>query len=623
MVHDNQLKAARIDTSDNETKTARFLHRLMGDRAQKKYDFSGYFQSVQPHIQGVDIAVCNLETTISGGEPTGYPRFNTPDAIADAIAGAGFSCVATANNHAYDSGMSGIINTRKALEKRSLQVVGTRKKPGEKAYALFTVNGVKVALLNYTYETAGKEGKRTVNNRAMNPEAKALLNSFCFESIEEDLENVGREMDSARKDGAQVVLVYYHWGNEYERHSNVFQKYVAWRTAHMGADAIIGAHAHVMQELDEIKLSRNGKEKCVPVFYGLGNYIWGAPPIYERETVLNSILAVLNIRYDEESGDVQVLPSWIPMYIGQKAGQFQTIDLQALSPEASETFAEHYGIRVDTVLDQIRDTVENRIHPASTEFYFDRIFRMKAGTRVSLLEGFLSEREYVEFRSEDAIVASVLQNGFVIGNSPGYVGITAVDAQGRETVCMVQILPGESGKFPVLVNAHNAVRDLYARPDVVKGEDFGLPDNMELCRPAAESWKAMLLAAREEGVHLKVMHAFRSKKDQTIRRRNYAKLYGDAAAKRRYQQFGRTEHHLGLALDVSCGEYNGEKTTKADAFQWVEKNACRYGFLARKRASKIENVVYIHLCYLEDQNLARMLTENGLTLEQYLTNYPL
>lgn len=73
--------------------------------------------------------------------------------------------------------------------------------------------------------------------------------------------------------GAQVVLVFYHWGNEYERHSNVLQKYIAWKTAHMGADAIIGSHSHVMQELGCIEVANKKDSKRVPVFYGLGNYI--------------------------------------------------------------------------------------------------------------------------------------------------------------------------------------------------------------------------------------------------------------------------------------------------------------------------------------------------------------
>jgi hypothetical protein len=412
--------------------------------------------------------------------------------------------------------------------------------------------------------------------------------------------------------------VYYHWGNEYERYSNVFQKYVAWKTAHMGVDAIIGSHAHVMQELGEIRVSDT---KTVPVFYGLGNYIWGAPPIYERETVLNNILAMLTVLYDEETGAVQVKPSYVPLYIGQKGGSVETLDMQSLPEEGYDAFAERYGIRPETVLAQIRETVENRLHPAETVLYFDQVFRMHVVERRSLLEGFLPDHRYVEFRSEDTLVASALQNGYVTGNAPGYAGLTAVDAEGKETVFMVQVLPGEESHFPVVVNEQNLVRDIYLPPNRVSGEEYSLGEKMQLCKNVAEAWKSMQAAAAESGVGLKAVHGMRFKIDQIRRRANYAKMYGDAAARRRYHRFGCTEHHLGTAVDVAAGTHNGEATTKAVAYQWIRENAWRFGFVVRKFTAKIENVAYLHLRHLEDQSLVELLHTNNLSIEEYITDY--
>lgn len=618
MVHMNQLMAAKTEPK-NKSHFLNFLSRALNlGNPPETYDFSPYFQNIKHHIREADAAICNLETTIAGGKPSGYPIFNSPAALADEIADAGFTCVATANNHAFDSDFSGIVTTRKVLESRGLKVAGTRKIPGEKAYALLDVQGITVAILNFTYETAGKDGKRTLNNRPMTPNAKALLNSFCFESVEEDLKAVEQEIASARRDGAQVILLYYHWGNEYERYSNVFQKYLAWRAAHMGVDAIIGSHAHVMQELGEIQVSDT---KTVPVFYGLGNYIWGAPPIYERETVLNNILARLDITYDEDTGRVQAKPSYIPLYIGQTEKQIETIDLQSLAVADYDAFAERYGIHPTKVLEQIRETVENRLHPVVPELYFDRIFKLRTGERVSLLTGFLPDKTYVAFRSEDTITASVTQNGFVIGNTPGYAGLTAVDAAGGETVFMVQVLPGEKSQFPILVNEQNLVRDIYLPANRVGGEVYGLPGKLQLCKPAAEAWAAMQKAARADGIHLTAVHAMRFKIDQIKRRANYAKLYGDAAARRRYHRFGCTEHHLGTSLDVAAGTYEGEKTPKAAAYQWIQENAWNYGFVVRKFTARIEKVVYLHLRHLEDRSLVALLTKHNISIEEYLTDY--
>lgn len=602
MTHNNQLRAAfNAETG--------------------KYDFTGNFKSITHYIRDVDIAVCNLETTIAGGEPTGYPRFNTPAELVDAIRDAGFQCVATANNHSYDSGVEGIIKTRQALEDRALLVAGSRKKPREKAYAMLTAQGVKVAVLNYTYETARFKGRVTLNNRQIGVEAEALLNTFGYCTIEADLKKISKEIANARADGAQIVLMYYHWGNEYERYSNVFQKYVAWRTAHMGVDAIIGSHAHVMQEISEITVRQGRKEKTVPVFYGLGNYIWGQVPIRGRDTVLNNILAKLDVAFDETNGRVCVTPSYIPMFIAIDKDKFYTVDLNNVPAEDYASFKEKFGYSVEQLQQQIAETAQNRIHGAPIRYHFDKIFTMQQGQRLSLLEGFLPKNQYTSFFSEDAIIASVLQNGYVIGNTAGYVGITATDANGVETVCMVRVLPGTKGKFPVLVNQHNAVRDIYVPAGRVSGANYGLPDTMSLCLSAANAWKAMLLAARNEGIYLKPVSCFRSKKGQLTRINDYAKIYGDAAAARRYQQFGRTEHHLGVALDVNGGTYNSVTTPKADAFEWVRKNCKKFGFIARKSRASVAQTAYVHLRYLDDRELAKYLTENALSLEEYLTEY--
>ena len=620
MVHENQLQAAKVELPDKES-IRNLAHRILGKPVRNTYDFSNYFRGILPHIQQADIAVCNLETTVAGGEPSGYPKFNTPDSIADAIAQAGFSCVAAANNHSFDSGTSGIIRTRKMLERRHLAVVGTRKNPSEKAYQIFSVQDVKVALLNFTYETAGRDGQRTLNNRLMDPEANALLNSFCFETLEEDLEAVRQEILSARSDGAQIVLIYYHWGNEYERHSNVLQKYIAWRTAHMGVDAIIGSHAHVLQELGHITVTWDGKERNIPVFYGLGNYIWGAGPRYDRETVLNTILAKLDIAYDEQTGDAEVIPSYVPLYIGQKDCQFETIDLQALSAPEQEAFKERFGVETSVLTEQIRQTLENQTHPQPVHLHFDHILTIPEGSRMAIPEGYLPTRQYKSYHSEDAAVVSVLQNGFLIGNTPGYTGIIAVDTNDEETVFLVRVVPGKPGKFPILVNEFNKIRDIYIPPDRVSGEEYNLPEGRRLCEPAAQAWNAMLLDARKDGVHLRIVHGFRSKRDQLALTYRYVQLFGQAAARQRYHLSGSTEHHLGTALDVMQGKFGDIETTKDDAFRWMMENAWRYGFLVRNPREKISYSIYLHMRYYPDLELVRKLHEQDLTLEQYLTCY--
>lgn len=90
-------------------------HGVQLQAAQNKsdgtYSFLNNFIYTKPYIQAADLAVCNLETTLAGKDFAGYPKFSTPDAIADAIADAGFQIVATANNHSNDTGTEGIVRT--------------------------------------------------------------------------------------------------------------------------------------------------------------------------------------------------------------------------------------------------------------------------------------------------------------------------------------------------------------------------------------------------------------------------------------------------------------------------------------------------------------------------------
>lgn len=602
MAHDNQLKAA-FDQNSGE------------------YDFSLNFKNIRKHIDAADISVCNLETTISGGEPSGYPRFNSPEALLKAIKEAGFDCVAAANNHTYDSGNQGISKTREAAEKYGLHVAGIRKNPKEEAYTILNVNGLKTAILNFTYETGRINGSRSLNNHKMDSNSSKLVNSIGFESLEDDLNKVNKEIKAAKLQGAKLVIVYYHWGNEYDRHSTVYQKYVAWATAHMGADAIIGSHAHVMQEIGEIEVNNGRKHKTVPVFYGLGNYVWGATPMYGRETVLNNILAKLDIELNTDSGDVQIKPSYIPMYILQKADSFEPLDLSSLSVEEQQKFTKITGKSYNGVIETIRNTAENKIHPNPVKLHFDKIFRIKTGERSSVIKSFLPNGDYSAFYSEDAIVASVTQNGFVIGNSAGYVGMYAVDKDGNETAFMVCVEEAGASSFPVLVNQYNQVRDIYAPAQRVNGAKYGIPEGTSLCRPAAEAWNAMMLAARNEGIYLKFNTGFRSKKVQLLRRRDYALRYGEALSRLRYQRYGCSEHHLGIAFDVSGGQFGSKNTSTVAAIQWVQKNCAKFGFVARKIKAALANVAYIHLRYIEDSELAAYLFKNNLSLEDYLTDY--
>ena len=86
-------------------------------------------------------------------------RFNTPDALGDALKDAGFDLVSTANNHCLDRGYDGMVRTLDVLDKLGLAHVGTYRSAEERAAQngvyVADMGGIKVAFLSYTYGTNG------------------------------------------------------------------------------------------------------------------------------------------------------------------------------------------------------------------------------------------------------------------------------------------------------------------------------------------------------------------------------------------------------------------------------------------------------------------------------------
>lgn len=595
MVHEEQLAVAQAEDGS--------------------YDFSGYFENTKKYIQGADIAVCNLETTLGAEDYSGAARFCTPDALADAIAEAGFDVVATANNHAYDRERDGLVRTRRVLEEQGMKVIGTRKEAGGKAYTIIQRNGVQIGILNFTYRTPQRNQHRTLNNIPLEDDAENLINSFCYETLEEDFKTIQSEIRAVRNDGAEVVIAFYHWGTEYERYSNGIQKYIAWRTASMGVDAIIGSHPHTLQEMEYLHVERNGQEKTVPVFYSLGNYIWGGETMPQREYGMNTVLARLDIEYHPASPALtKVNAGYVPLYINSRFSEdgnsFEILDLTKDNGAYREQ------------AEQIRAALADEVRAELAKVRFEKTIELRTGEKLSLLSAcFQNEtmEAFEKFCSENAVVASVLQNGEIIGNSAGYAFVAVVTDDKRVIYIPVHVSQGGPAQYPVIVNEYNLVPDHYMPEDCVLGEEYGLPEGVTAARSAAEAWSAMQDAAEEEGVSLSLQECFRTKKAQAILRNDYASRWGEERASRRYMPAGGSEHHLGLAMDIVDGSANGIETDNRTAITWVLNHAHRFGFLARQ--GTLTAMPYVHVRYLGSAEECTYLYERGLTLKEYLQDY--
>lgn len=597
------------------------------DPIKGDYDFDNYFADTYKYFQNADIAIGNLETTFGPGEYTGFPKFNSPDYLAESIAKSGIDIVACANNHIYDTKYAGIVRTKKICLHNGLLVTGIKKDEQDKAYCVIEKKGVKIGIINFTYRTRQNGNVPTLNLNPVDKEARRLFNSFSDETLEGDLDNVKSQIESAKADGAEIILVYYHWGCEYENRANVMQKYIAYKTACMGADAIIGSHPHVLQEKSEIKIMQNGKAKTVPVYYSLGNYIWGGFPMIGREGVLNTILAALNIKYDKENKCVsEIEAGYVPLKIQLEytsgKWRYDVLSLNDMTSDEKEEYDFKNSFTVSEVKEQIERTLQGSVlDNINEEMRFDDLITIKQGDKINFIEKIMPHEKGVTLKSEQAITAAVLPNGELIAYSPGYVGITAKKENGDEIYFMVRVLmDNEQQKaLPVLVDENNSVKDYYRPQDLVSGDQYGIPALCRITKRTAEAWLSMQKDAVKQGITLKCsVNGYLTNKEQLLRQIRYAEKTNMDEAQKRYHSIGCTEHHLGCAIDIMC--VSSSSTGKNKGFQWILDNAHNYGFVARKSEKDIESMTYIHTRYVGDKEVAGQIYTEGWNVAEYLMN---
>ncbi|MFO8068400.1 MAG: CapA family protein [Alkalibacterium sp.] len=276
------------------------------DAQTDTYDFNSVFEDVKPFIEEADLALANLETTLAGPSVpyNGYPMFNAPDELADALKYAGFDTIVTSNNHSLDTRDEGLRRTAEVIKGKDMDVVGTYESapdPDER-FLIKDVKGIKVAILAYTEHTNGLDAQYSAE------EVHSMINIIDEAQMVKDIEN-------AKAHDPDIIVAYTHWGNEYTRDPNEFQTTNAEILAREGVDVIFGGHPHVVHEADFIEVDDNEAF----VVYSLGN-------IYSnqrRETLgegfeptEDGVIASVDIQKNEQTGEttiqgVDFVPTWM------------------------------------------------------------------------------------------------------------------------------------------------------------------------------------------------------------------------------------------------------------------------------------------------------------------------
>lgn len=285
--------------------------------------YDALFEHVRDLVRPLDLAFGNLETPIAPKTgAAGKPMvFNGPPVLLPALHAAGFDLVSFANNHSYDQGRKGLVETLEHLDASPLAHVGAGRTCAEaRAAHLVEVHGLTLAWIGST------DLYNDDQNRGPDEPCVATLGDGAW---------VLEEAARARTAGADLVLLSVHWGVEYQTKPEPRHEALARALIEGGVDVIVGHHPHVLQpiELFETADGRTGL-----VIYSLGNFVsnqsaWYVPGMHAvaagnpRDGLLVTFSAVRR-RYNAgpepivraEIADVQAIPLWSVNNSQKRAG---------------------------------------------------------------------------------------------------------------------------------------------------------------------------------------------------------------------------------------------------------------------------------------------------------------
>ncbi len=239
------------------------------------FDFTGNYDPIAKYLQMADWAVVNQETPLGGdegyvgssveydyikdrtrwGSYHGYSTFNTPNEVALELMRTGFNVVTSATNHSSDYGWKAVRNTLEFWANYpDITVLGIHNsQESQDTISVLEKYGIRIACLNYTYG---------LNLSSATNEAPYSIDKLSEQRVRSDV--------TRAKEMADFVVVFVHWGEEYQMSANSYQKRYRDLFLELGVDAVVGAHPHIVQPMEWVE--REDGHRMV-VYYSLGNFI--------------------------------------------------------------------------------------------------------------------------------------------------------------------------------------------------------------------------------------------------------------------------------------------------------------------------------------------------------------
>ena len=223
------------------------------------YSFDAIFANTVEEIQAADLAIVNQEVIIAGEKYgiSGYPAFNAPYELGHDLIENGFDVICHGTNHALDQGKKGLKSCLAFWEENypEIPVLGIHgSKEDQDEIYIYEQDGMKIAILNFTYGTNG------IPLPSDMPYAVDMLEKEAVVAAIEKAEEL-----------ADFTIVCPHWGTEYVLGKTKEQEKWADIFLQNGVDLVIGTHPHVIEPIETLTDEETGHTMLV--YYSIGNFI--------------------------------------------------------------------------------------------------------------------------------------------------------------------------------------------------------------------------------------------------------------------------------------------------------------------------------------------------------------
>jgi poly-gamma-glutamate capsule biosynthesis protein CapA/YwtB (metallophosphatase superfamily) len=216
------------------------------------------FKYTSKHFKDSDFTIGVYEGPSAGNNTSfstsnygdGIPLYlNYPDEFAESVKKAGIDLVTTANNHLLDKGINGALRTIDILDKYKIKHIGSYKNNTKNNLLIINIKGINFAFLSYTSIVNLWKMDRLYEKHPYITNIVPFSNNKYYREIYKTIKN---DFKMAKKGDIDYIIVLVHMGTEFNHGTDDFQKKWNKIFAKLGADIILGDHAHAVEPLERI-----------------------------------------------------------------------------------------------------------------------------------------------------------------------------------------------------------------------------------------------------------------------------------------------------------------------------------------------------------------------------------